>query len=136
MRFWSRVGRWVRRTVERFTEPSTRAPREPREPREPDYEPGPRGDDYGAGDRESRLPNGWVLVGLYHEGEKTQRIHATNATDVTDSEIAHADAIIVQFTDGGDDGYKWIHGASGWDSISDQIVRTVIPTSPKGTGEE
>lgn len=123
--------------MERFTEPSpsSRGRGREREP-EPDYEPGPRGDDYGADDEGSRLPPGWVLVGLYHDGEKTAKIHATNDTEVTDSEIHHADAIIVHFTDGGEDGYKWIHGASGWDSIADQIDRVVKVVSPSGTGEE
>lgn len=122
--------------MERFTEPATpsRGRGRRRDP-EPDYEPGPRGDDYGAADRESRLPDGWVLVGLYHEEEKTAKIHATNDTEVTDSEIQHADAIIVHYTDGGEDGYKWIHGASGWDSIADQINRVIKVVSPAGTGE-
>lgn len=60
---------------------------------------------------------------------------ATDDTGATDSEISRADAIIVQFTDAGEDGYRWIHGATGWDSVSDQIDRTVKVVSPTGRGE-
>lgn len=141
MSWWSRVRETARRIVERFTEPTPeptpppapepREPREPRAPREPVREPRePR-----EPEKESRLPPGWELVGLYHEGEKTQRIHATDDTDVTDGEIQHADALIVHFVDAGDDGYRWIHGATDWDSIADQINRTIIIVSPLGRGE-
>lgn len=114
-RFFDRVGGW---------EP----PWEPDEPESPpddeDREPG-----------ESRLPDGWVLVGLYHEGEKTQKIHATDDTDVTDGEIESADALIVWYEDAGADGYRWVHGATGWDSLSDQVERVIIIVSPAGRGE-
>lgn len=136
MSLWSRARARARALVEaaarRFTEP--REPSPPREPpREPEREPGIRGEP--GEPAESRLPPGWVLVGLYHQGEKTEKIHATNDTEATDSEIQRADAIIVHYVDGGEDGYKWIHGATGWDSIADQIERTIKPTSPKGTGQ-
>lgn len=130
--------RGARRFVDRFTEPLRESP----PPREPDREPPPeREPDYTGGGGgvsstpdDSRLPPGWVLVGLYHEGEKTQRIYATDARDVTDNEIQGADAIIVQYVDAGGDGYKWIHGATGWDSIYDQIERTIKKVSPIGKG--
>lgn len=136
MSLWGRFRRSARRFVERFTEP---APREP-EPREvpPEREPEP-GDTGGEGpvppSDASRLPPGWVIAGLYHQGEKTQRISATGDTEVTDNEIQGADAIIVHYVDGGEDGYKWIHGATGWDSLYDQIELTIKIVSPKGTGE-
>lgn len=133
MSLWGRFRRTARRLVERFTEPSAREPEPRPAPREPEYiesTPAPESED-----ESSRLPDGWVLVGLYHQGEKTQKISATNATEVTDSEIQRADAIIVHYIDGGEDGYKWIHGATGWDSIADQIERTVKVVSPQGTGQ-
>lgn len=129
MSFLSRLGRAVRGVVARvITRPSRQPP--------PPYEPGPGGGGpiIREPERESRLPEGWVLVGLYHEGEKTQRIFATDDTEVTDSDIAHADAVIVQYGPGGSDGYKWIHGADDWRSIADQIEITIIVVSPKGTG--
>lgn len=135
MSLWGRFRRTVARVVERLTEPAPREPEPPRErereTRDRDTEPARAAPDSG----DSRLPDGWVLVGLYHQGEKTQRIHATNDTEVTDNEIHGADGIIVQYVDGGEDGYKWIHGATGWDSIYDQIERTVKVVSPAGTGQ-
>lgn len=119
------MGRAVRSFVERVT---SRAP----EPSEPTYDDDPGG--LGTGDGEdrggSRLPDGWVLVGLYHDGEKTTRIHATDDTDVTDSEIHSADALIVWYEDAGGDGYRWVHGATGWDSLADQVERTIVIVSP------
>lgn len=132
MSVWKRAARRARRIVDtitdRFTKPSPPPPS--RKSREPRPEPSSR-----EPDKTSRLPDGWIVAGLYHDGEKTTRIHATNDTDVTDSEISHADGIIVQYVDGGEDGYKWIHGANGWDSIADQIEITVKVVSPQGTGE-
>lgn len=74
-------------------------------------------------------------MGLYHQGQRTQRIHATDDTDVTDNDIESADALIVWYEDAGEDGYRWIHGASGWDSLADQIDRVIVIVSPAGRGE-
>lgn len=132
MSLWGRARSGIRRFVERFTEPSPPSSPEPREP-QPQPEPEPS---RGTGARgvpstpdDSQLPPGWVLVGLYHQGEKTQRIYATDDRDVTDGEIHAADAIIVQYVDAGGDGYKWIHGATGWDSVASQITRTIMVVS-------
>lgn len=118
----SRLGARVRGFVARVTSRPART-----------FEPPPHG---GGGPRdtdgESRLPDGWSVVGLYHEGEKTQKIHATGDTEVTDSDIHEADAIIVHYGDAGDDGYRWIHGATGWDSLADQIDRVIVIVSPTG----
>lgn len=130
MSFLSRLGRAVRGVVARvITRPSRQPP--------PPYEPGPGGGGpiIREPERESRLPEGWVLVGLYHEGEKTQRIFATDDTEVTDSDIHGADALIVWYQDAGDDGYRWVHGATGWDSLDDQVSRTIVIVSPTGRGD-
>lgn len=70
------------------------------------------------------------MVGLYHQGQKTTRIHATDVTVVTDSEIANADALVVQYLPAGEDGYRWVHGARNWRALADQIERVVIVVSP------
>lgn len=126
MGFLSRLGRAVRSAVSRVT---GRAPEPPPPPDEPDYGGGGGGPIYDDDRGDSRLPDGWVLVGLYHDGEKTQRIHATDDTEVTDREIHRADALIVWYEAAGDDGYRWIHGATGWDSLDDQITRTIMVVS-------
>lgn len=122
----SRFGRAVRTFVARITD---RPP--------PTFEPPPHGgggvrDNDDGDDGGSRLPDGWSVVGLYHEGEKTQKIHATGDTEVTDSDIHEADAIIVWYEDAGDDGYRWVHGATGWDSLADQVDRVIVIVSPAG----
>lgn len=139
MSLWGRLRRRARRIVDRFTEPAEPEPRPQREPepsprREPEPAPEPPSGGLPSTPDDSRLPPGWVVVGLYHEGEKTQRIYATDDRDVTDGEIQGADAIIVQYVDAGGDGYRWIHGATGWDSIHDQINRTIKVVSPAGSG--
>lgn len=138
MSLWGRLRRRARRIVDRFTEPAEPERRQQREPEPSPREPAPEPERATGGlpstPDDSRLPPGWVLVGLYHEGEKTQRIYATDDQDVTDREIHHADAIIVQYVDAGGDGYRWIHGATGWDSIHDQIERTVkVVSNPIST---
>lgn len=123
----SRLRHATRALVGRLT---GRAPEPPPPFEPPDYGGGGGGGPiYDDDDRESRLPDGWVLVGLYHHGMKTQRIHATDDTEVTDREIHQADAQIVWFEAAGDDGYRWIHGATGWDSLDDQITRTIMVVS-------
>ncbi len=117
MSLWGRLKQRARRIIERFTEPVP-----------PDY-------GEGGGGGGSLLPDGWAVVGLYHDGEQTNHIHATDDTDITDADIGQADAIIVHYTDAGGDGYRWIHGASGWDSIADQIERVTKVVSPVGRGE-
>ena len=124
MGVFARFGRAIRALVSRVTD----------RPPPPPFEPGDHG---GGGVRdddpgESRLPDGWSIAGLYHEGEKTQKIHATGDTEVTDNDIHEADAIIVHYGDAGDDGYRWIHGATGWDSLSDQIDRVITVVSSVG----
>lgn len=130
MKLWARFTRAVRSFVERVTRAA---------PDEYAREPEPERFDYGYRDPEpdtrdageaSRLPDGWVLVGLYHQGEKTQKIYATDDTDVTDNDIENADALIVWYRDAGEDGYRWVHGAAGWDGLRDYVERTVIIVSP------
>lgn len=137
MSLWSRLTHAVRSFVERITgaEPEDHAA-----PYEPDYRD--YGRDYDRGERDadtregaSQLPDGWVLVGLYHQGEKTTKIHATDDTDVTDNDIENADALIVWYEDAGEDGYRWVHGATGWDSLADQVERVIVIVSPTGRGE-
>jgi hypothetical protein len=130
---WSRIKQRARSIVRRFTEPEPPPPSPPSSRGGYDYDR--EGYDRETGERESLLPDGWVLVGLYHDGEKTSRIHDTDGTEVTDSDIRSADAVIVWYPDAGSDGYRWIHGASGWDSIADQIDRVVTVVSPAGRGE-
>lgn len=123
----------VRSVIDRFTVPQELPP-EPDDREVTRGGRGVRGDDFedrGA----SRLPDGWVIAGLYHEGEKTTRISATGDTEATDSDIQEADAIIVHYVDAGGDGYRWIHGATGWDSLSDQIEQVIVIVSPTGRGE-
>ena len=119
MSLWSRLRHGVTSLIDRLSggEPPEVSDREDREAPRREAE---------TRDHESRLPPGWVLAGLYHEGERHPRkIHATDDTEVTDSEIQEADGLVVWFGDAGGDGYFWIHGATGWDSIADQINRTI-----------
>ena len=135
MRWGQRAARAIRDFVTRQADTHEEPPAEPREAPEPRGRGRGRTGDTFSEPTPSQLPPGWVLAGLYHQGEKTQRIHATDDTEVTDGEIAAADALIVWYEDAGGDGYRWIHGATDWDSLSDQIARTIMVVSPAGRGE-
>lgn len=134
MGLFGKFGRWLREHLP-IGEPSPVPPRE--EP--PTHTAPPEHFPPHTGERQptpftSELPPGWVLVGLYHQGEKTTRIHATDATQVTDRDIANADALVVQFLPDGENGYRWIHGAPNWRKLADQIEKVTKVVSPT-TGE-
>lgn len=129
MRRFTRFRRAIARALARVTG----APRTRRARRDRDSDTFTGGTvDRGDG---SRLPPGWSLVGLYHHGQATTRIDATGDTEVTDSEISEADALIVWYKDAGADGYRWIHGAPDWDTLADIVDRTIIIVSPVSGAE-
>lgn len=134
MGLFTRFTNWIGEHLPwRETSPEPTAPPPPDAPERDQPPSPPPGEDEGGFTRtpsDSELPPGWVLVGLYHQGEKTTRISATGVTDVTDSQIGRADALVVQYLPAGEDGYRWVHGARNWRSLADQIEKTVIVVSP------
>lgn len=128
MSLFGRLRDWISHVLGGSDEPTPTPP--PEGPIWDTPSPPPEGPDEGDIRGGSELPPGWVLVGLYHQGEPTTRINATGVTDVTDSEIHRADALIVQYVPGGEDGYRWVHGARDWRSLADQIERVIVVVSP------
>lgn len=76
-------------------------------------------------DREQPLPKGWRFEALYHAGRGM-----TPAPDPTDSEVAHADAIIVSYTDSLGKDYRTIHRANTRKDVATHIQYVTVPDSP------
>lgn len=124
----ARVGRWLARPFRPKPPRAPSPPRGPRGPRKPPPPAPPGGPPPGEG-----LPDGWRVAGLFRQGEGTTDVRGSR---VTNGQIAHADAIIVEY-DGpeyAEPVFRHVHGARDLRGLADLIERETAISSPPSAG--
>jgi hypothetical protein len=110
--------------------PSSEPPPPPSPPQDDwswDTGPSDNPDNTGTG-----FPSGWKIVGLFTEGDG---VTAVDHDDVTNRDVANADAIIVKHVGrNGIVSHRTIHGAPNVKKVATIIVNVTMVGSPPGTG--